>query len=176
MTSANQVVYIEMGDSAMVFQVRWWIESYRMRVGCLTRCTWPCRTPSTMPGMTRPFPKQTLNLQTNSEMADLISHKFGGQKQKSAGTGLGWRRAGNLYHLSISGRRLNAWYCAFLTIQDDPYIAPCCLLALPVQYRRAEPKRDSFSPVKVGFSCDCSGRGLSPLGPLPSGVRVRYIT
>ena len=102
-----------MGDSAMVFQVRWWIESYRIRAGCLTRCTWPCRTPSTMPGMTRPFPTQTLNLQTNSEMADLISHKFGGQKQKSAGTGLGWRRAGNLYHLSISGGRLNTWYCAF---------------------------------------------------------------
>jgi hypothetical protein len=42
---------------------------------------------------------------------------------------------------------------AFLTIQDDPFIAPCCLLALPVQHRRAELQQDSSSAVEVEFSC-----------------------
>jgi hypothetical protein len=32
----------------------------------------------------------------------------------------------------------------FLTIQDAPFIAPCCLLAVPVQYRRAEPHHDAL--------------------------------
>jgi hypothetical protein len=31
---------------------------------------------------------------------------------------------------------------ALLTIQDDPFIVLCCLLASPVQYRRAEPQQD----------------------------------
>jgi len=41
---------------------------------------------------------------------------------------------------------------AFLTIQDDPFIASCCLLASPGHYRRAEPQQDSFSAAEVGFS------------------------
>jgi hypothetical protein len=31
-------------------------------------------------------------------------------------------------------------YTRFLTIQDDPFIVPCHLLALPVQYQPAEPQ------------------------------------
>jgi hypothetical protein len=58
----------------------------------------------------------------------------------------------------------------FLTIPVDPFIAFCCLLASPVLYRPAEPQQDSFSAVEVGFSCGCSGRGLSPQWPLQSVV------
>jgi hypothetical protein len=60
--------------------------------------------------------------------------------------------------------------------QVDQFIAFCCLLASPVQYRRAESQQDFFSAVEVGFTCGCSGRSLSPPGPRPSGVRVRYAT
>jgi hypothetical protein len=67
-------------------------------------------------------------------------------------------------------------HSAFLTIQDDPFIAPCCLLASAVQYRRAEPQQDSFSAVEVGFTCGYSGRGLWHPGPRPAGGRKRYTT
>jgi hypothetical protein len=60
--------------------------------------------------------------------------------------------------------------CAFLAIQVDPSIALCCLLSSPVQYRRAEPRQYSFSPLEVGFSCGSPGRGLLPQWPLPSGA------
>jgi hypothetical protein len=59
---------------------------------------------------------------------------------------------------------------AFLTIQDNPFAAPCCLLVLPVQCGRAEPQQDSFSAVEVGFISGCSGRDLLPQWPLPSGA------
>jgi hypothetical protein len=39
---------------------------------------------------------------------------------------------------------------ATMTIQGDPFIAPCALLALPTQCRRAEPQQDSFSTVELG--------------------------
>ena len=61
-------------------------------------------------------------------------------------------------------------YRTFLTIQVDPVIAPCGLLAVPAHYRRAEPQQDLVLAVEVGFSCGCSGRGLWTQWPLPSAV------
>jgi hypothetical protein len=37
-----------------------------------------------------------------------------------------------------------------MTIQGDPFIAPCALLVLLAQYRRAGPQQDSFSTVELG--------------------------
>jgi hypothetical protein len=56
-----------------------------------------------------------------------------------------------------------------LTLQDDLFIAPCCLLALPTQYQQAEPQQDSLL-AEVGFSCACSGRGPWPQWPRPAGA------
>jgi secondary thiamine-phosphate synthase enzyme len=71
---------------------------------------------------------------------------------------------------------LRFWYLAFFTIQDDPFIVPCCLLASRVPYRRAEPKQDSFSAAEAGLSYGCSERGRLPPGPRPAEGRKRYTT
>ena len=70
---------------------------------------------------------------------------------------------------------VNVWHCAFLIIQDSPFIAPCYLLALPVQYQPAGPQQDSFS-AEVEFDRDYLGRGLSLQWPPRAGVRKRYTT
>jgi hypothetical protein len=64
--------------------------------------------------------------------------------------------------------------CASLTFQDAPFGALCCLLALLLRYRRAEPQQDSFSPLGVGVSCGCSERDLWPREPRPAGGRKRH--
>ena len=46
-------------------------------------------------------------------------------------------------------RGFSCRHCVFLTTQDDPFIAPCCLLASPAQYRRAEPQQDSLPSTWV---------------------------
>jgi MscS family membrane protein len=79
-------LYVEMGDSAMVFRVRWWIESYRDTRRMFDKVHTALQHALDEAGIECPFPTQTLNLQANSEAADLISHKLGGQNQKSAGT------------------------------------------------------------------------------------------
>jgi len=42
--------------------------------------------------------------------------------------------------------------------------------------RRAEPQQHSFPVVEIGFSCSCSGRGLSPQGPRSAEGRKWYTT
>jgi MscS family membrane protein len=79
-------LYIEMGDSAMVFRVRWWIESYRDTRRMFDKVHTALQNALDSAGIDCPFPTQTLNLQMNSKMAALISHSPGGQNQRSAGT------------------------------------------------------------------------------------------
>jgi hypothetical protein len=69
-----------------------------------------------------------------------------------------------------SDPRQSHWCRALLTGGDNPFIAPCCLHALSVQYRRAEPQWHLFSALDVGLSCGCSGRGPWPQWPLASVV------
>ncbi len=78
-------LYVEMGDSAMVFRVRWWIESYRDTRRMFDKVHTALQHALDEAGIECPFPTQTLNLQMNSKMADLISHTPGGQNQKSDG-------------------------------------------------------------------------------------------
>ena len=81
-----EALYVEMGDSAMVFRVRWWIESYVDTRRMFDRVHTALQNALDEAGIECPFPTQTLNLQMNSEMAALISHSPGEQNQRSAGT------------------------------------------------------------------------------------------
>jgi small-conductance mechanosensitive channel len=79
-------LYIEMGDSAMVFRVRWWIESYRDTRRMFDKVHTALQHALDGAGIDCPFPTQTLNLQIKSEAAEQISHTLGGQNQKPAGS------------------------------------------------------------------------------------------
>jgi small-conductance mechanosensitive channel len=79
-------LYIEMGDSAMVFRVRWWIESYADTRRMFDRVHRALQHALDEAGIECPFPTQTLNLQVDPEMAEHISQAFGGQGQNPAGS------------------------------------------------------------------------------------------
>jgi MscS family membrane protein len=78
-------LYIEMGDSAMVFRVRWWIESYVDTRRMFDRVHTALQHALDGAGIDCPFPTQTLNLRMKSEAAEQISQSFQGQKQKPDG-------------------------------------------------------------------------------------------
>jgi MscS family membrane protein len=69
-------LYVEMGDSAMVFRVRWWIESYRDTRRMFDKVHTALQHALDEAGIECPFPTQTLNLQMNSEAAEQISQTF----------------------------------------------------------------------------------------------------
>ncbi len=69
-------LYVEMGDSAMVFRVRWWIESYRDTRRMFDKVHTALQYALDEAGIDCPFPTQTLNLQMNSEVAERISQTF----------------------------------------------------------------------------------------------------
>jgi small-conductance mechanosensitive channel len=69
-------LYVEMGDSAMVFRVRWWIESYRDTRQMFDKVHTVLQQALDEAGIECPFPTQTLNLQMNSEAAEQISQTF----------------------------------------------------------------------------------------------------
>jgi small-conductance mechanosensitive channel len=75
-------LYIEMGDSAMVFRVRWWIESYRDTRRMFDKVHTALQHALDGAGIDCPFPTQTLNLQIKSEAAGQISQSFQGGKRK----------------------------------------------------------------------------------------------
>ena len=68
---------------------------------------------------------------------------------------------------------LRFWRCALLTIQVDPFIAFCHLLALPVQYRRAEPQQGSFSAAWVQLRT-ARARPMALMASAVRGMRVVY--
>jgi MscS family membrane protein len=78
-------LYVEMGDSAMVFLVRWWIESYRDTRRMFDKVHTALQHALDEAGIECPFPTQTLNLQIKSEAAEQIVQSFQEQKQKPAG-------------------------------------------------------------------------------------------
>jgi small-conductance mechanosensitive channel len=79
-------LYIEMGDSAMVFRVRWWIESYRDTRRMFDKVHTALQHALDRAGIDCPFPTQTLNLQIKSEVAEYVSQASPGQNRKPAGT------------------------------------------------------------------------------------------
>jgi small-conductance mechanosensitive channel len=60
-------LYNEMGDSAMIFRVRWWIESYTDTRGVIDRVHTTLQNALDAAGIESPFPTQTLYLQSESE-------------------------------------------------------------------------------------------------------------
>jgi len=62
-------LYVEMGDSAMVFRVRWWIESYRDTRRMFDKVHTALQHALDKAGIECPFPTQTLNLQFDPKSA-----------------------------------------------------------------------------------------------------------
>jgi small-conductance mechanosensitive channel len=63
-------LYIEMGSSAMVFRVRWWIESYVDTRRMLDRMHTALQAALDEAGIESPFPTQTLNVHLEPGTAD----------------------------------------------------------------------------------------------------------
>ena len=70
-------LYVEMGDSAMIFRVRWWIESYEDTRRMFDRVHTALQQALDEAGVESPFPTQTLNVQLEGERADPLSEALG---------------------------------------------------------------------------------------------------
>jgi small-conductance mechanosensitive channel len=65
-------LYNEMGASAMMFRVRWWIESYVDTRRIFDRVNTALQVALDEAGIEMPFPTQTVNLQVDQETAKRI--------------------------------------------------------------------------------------------------------
>ena len=72
-------LYIEMGDSAMVFRVRWWIESYVDTRRMFDKVHTALQHALDEAGIDCPFPTQTLNLQFEPQAGERFSQALRGQ-------------------------------------------------------------------------------------------------
>jgi len=66
-------LYVEMGDSAMIFRVRWWIESYVDTRHVFDRVNTALQKALDEAGIDMPYPTQSVNLQIDRETAQQIS-------------------------------------------------------------------------------------------------------
>ena len=66
-------LYIEMGDSAMIFRVRWWIESYVDTRRMFDRVHTVLQNALDENGIESPFPTQNLNLRLEQESSGQLS-------------------------------------------------------------------------------------------------------
>ncbi len=69
-------LYVEMGDSAMIFRVRWWIESYADTRRMFDRVHTALQKALDEAEIESPYPTQTLNLKVEPETADHLSGMF----------------------------------------------------------------------------------------------------
>jgi small-conductance mechanosensitive channel len=65
-------LYNEMGNSAMMFRVRWWIESYADTRRIFDRVNTALQAALDGAGIEMPFPTQSVNLQVDQETAKRI--------------------------------------------------------------------------------------------------------
>jgi MscS family membrane protein len=79
-------LYIEMGDSAMVFRVRWWIESYVDTRRMLDRVHTALQHALDAAEIESPFPTQNLHLQVEPETAGRIAQTLQDQKGERTGS------------------------------------------------------------------------------------------
>ena len=70
-------LYHEMGDSAMIFRVRWWIESYEDTRRVIDRVHTALQEALDTAGIESPYPIQTVNLQVELGTVDRISKAWG---------------------------------------------------------------------------------------------------
>jgi MscS family membrane protein len=70
-------LYNEMGDSAMVFRVRWWIQSYVDTRRVVDRVHTALQHALDAAGIESPYPTQNLNVQVDSESAERLTEAKG---------------------------------------------------------------------------------------------------
>ena len=66
-------LYLEMGESAMIFRVRWWIESYVDKRHVIDRVNTALQEALDAAGIKTPYPTQNVSLQVEPETVDQIS-------------------------------------------------------------------------------------------------------
>jgi len=71
-----EALYDEMGESAMIFRVRWWVESYVDTRHVINRVHTTLQAAFAHAGIEIPYPTQTLNLQVEPETAGRLSLAF----------------------------------------------------------------------------------------------------
>lgn len=69
-------LYNEMGDSAMIFRVRWWIESYAGRRRAIDRVHTVMQSALNAAGIAAPFPTQSLDLELGQKTTEQLSKAF----------------------------------------------------------------------------------------------------
>ncbi len=69
-------LYVEMGDSAMVFRVRWWLESYADTRQMFDKVNTALQKALDEAGIDMPYPTHNLNLEVGRETAARISQAF----------------------------------------------------------------------------------------------------
>jgi small-conductance mechanosensitive channel len=69
-------LYIEMGDTAMIFRVRWWIESYEDTRRMFDRVNTALQGVFDAHGIETPYPIHTMNLQVDKNTAANLSEAF----------------------------------------------------------------------------------------------------
>jgi MscS family membrane protein len=79
-------LYVEMGDYAMIYRVRWWIESYVDTRRMYHRVHRSLQKALDQAGIESPFPTQSLNLQVEQSMLEGLSQTLRGQDPAPTGT------------------------------------------------------------------------------------------
>jgi small-conductance mechanosensitive channel len=69
-------LYIDMGESAMIFRVRWWIESYEDTRQMYDRVNTALQNVFDAEGIETPYPIHTMNLQVDKDTAANLSEVF----------------------------------------------------------------------------------------------------
>jgi small-conductance mechanosensitive channel len=82
-------LYVEMGESAMIFRVRWWIESYVDTRRVIDRVHTVLQKALDEAGIVSPYPTQNLNFRVEPEMAAQLARAFG-----TPGRGSGYSPSG----------------------------------------------------------------------------------
>jgi small-conductance mechanosensitive channel len=76
-------LYIEMGESAMIFRVRWWLESYEDTRRMFDRVNTALQNAFDEEDIQTPYPIHTMNLMVDDTSAQNLSHAF--RDQPAAG-------------------------------------------------------------------------------------------
>jgi small-conductance mechanosensitive channel len=71
-----EALYVEMGDSAMIFRVRWWLESYIDTRRMFDRVNTALQNAFDANGIETPYPIHTMNLQVDDQSAQNLSRAF----------------------------------------------------------------------------------------------------
>ena len=72
-------LYHEMGDSAMIFRVRWWIESYEDTRRVIDRVNTALQEALDAAGIEMPYPTHVSKLHVDSDTTDRLSKAFRGE-------------------------------------------------------------------------------------------------